>query len=115
MEDLISREAALKALEETNIRVKGMRFGKTILAEYSKQIRDGYIDIIRDIPAADANITRYGEWITIGKNDKGTIIRKCSCCGKQRKGFAKTQYCPDCGAVMLRTNIYISGQEYFEI
>ena len=53
--DLISRETALKALEEAKVYVSGMRFGKIILKEYTSQVRDGYIDILRNIPKADGS------------------------------------------------------------
>ena len=65
--EFISREEAINALERANIQVKGMRLGKVIFVEYSKKLRDGYTDIIRNIPAAKVIPESYGEWIEIVK------------------------------------------------
>ncbi len=98
--DLISRETALKVLEETKVYVSGMRFGKIILKEYVSQVREGYIDILRNIPKEDAEFIHHGGWIAIGKSEKGSIIRMCSHCGTERTGISKSKYCRDCGALM---------------
>lgn len=101
MDELISRERALEALEEAKLNIKGFRLGKTILSEYSKQVREGYIDIVRNIPATEAEPIRYGRWIVVGKTKKGSIIRKCSYCNTEKAGRPKSAYCPDCGAKMI--------------
>lgn len=98
--DLISRSAALKALEDAKPRVTGMRLGKVILAEYQKQCREGYVDAIRTVAPADAEYVRHGLWIVVGKTEKGSTILRCSVCGIERKGINKTAYCRDCGAKM---------------
>lgn len=101
--DLISRETALKVMRDSNVQVKGMRAGKTILFEYANQLRDGYIDIIRKIPSVDADSAQeaHGRWVYVGKSKTGYSIWKCSCCGKERTGKqAKTSYCRDCGCYM---------------
>ena len=100
MEVLIKREMALKALRDATLSVKGFRFGKTILSEYSKQVREGYIDILKDLPSANDEIVRHGCWVTEGKTIKGTPIRKCSYCKTKRSGRPMTAFCPDCGAMM---------------
>lgn len=115
MSDFISREQAIKALQEANVQVKGMRLGKTVLVEYSKQVRDGYIDAIRNIPPAQAVEYHYGTWITVGKTQCGTPIRKCSYCGIEKAGRPKSIYCPDCGAAMRKTDDILPNQEYFVI
>lgn len=106
MDDLISRKKALEALEEANLSVKGFRFGKTILSEYSKQVREGYVDIVRNVPKEDAEMIKYGEWITVGKTEKGSPIRKCSYCKIEKAGRPKSAYCPDCGARMVWLETY---------
>ena len=103
--DLISREMALEALEEAKLNIKGFRLGKTILSEYSKQVREGYINIVRNIPATEAEPTRYGEWMVVGKTKKGSTIHKCSYCKKQKAGRPRSMYCPDCGAKMITTTV----------
>lgn len=106
MDDLISRERALEALREANIRVTGMRVGKTILAKYADQVRDGYIDILKELPAEDAELIRTGHWINCGKTEKGSPIRRCSYCGVTKAGRPLSDYCPDCGCKMFgRTSV----------
>lgn len=116
-DELISRARALVALQDANITVVGMRAGKTILTEYSKQVRDGYIDIVRNVPAAKAEVVRHGEWIYIGETRSGNPIWKCSFCGKKRAGRqAKSAYCRDCGCCMdLGENARLPGQQSFDI
>lgn len=99
--DLISRERALEALQEANVRVSGLRLGKTIMAKYTEQVREGYIDIIRKVPAEEAEMLRIGQWISLGKTEKGSSIRKCSYCGVTKAGRPASKFCPDCGAMML--------------
>lgn len=110
--DLISRETALKVLEETRVTVHGMRVGKTILKEYVSQVRDGYIDILRNIPKADADFIHHGGWITVGKSEKGSIIRMCSHCGTERTGISKSKYCRDCGALMDLPDMAMDQQSF---
>lgn len=107
MEDLIRREDAIKAIEERDIIIKGMRYSKTIFIDYNKKMRDGMVDILRTVPsvdAKDAKDVKHGWWKTIGKTNSGSIIRECSCCGIKRKGQAKTPYCPYCGAELNPCN-----------
>ena len=110
--DLISREIALKALEEAKVYVSGMRFGKIILKEYTSQVRDGYIDILRNIPKEDAEFVHHGGWITVGKSEKGSIIRMCSHCGTERTGISKSKYCRDCGALMDLPDMTMDQQSF---
>lgn len=102
----ISRDEAISALANNSVVVKGMRFGKLVFAEYTKKVRDGCIDILKDVPDANVVEKRFGEWIEVGKTDKGTPIRMCSNCGIQKAGRPKSKYCPDCGAFMPRPNIF---------
>lgn len=96
--DLISREKALEALREANVRVVGMRVGKTILARYAEQVREGYVDILKGVPTEDVKLVPTGYWIERGKTEKGSIIRQCSHCGVTKAGRPLSKYCPDCGA-----------------
>ena len=100
MTEYISRTEAMRALLESRVIVTGMRCGKTILTEYMNQCRTQYINTLTTIPAANVDIVKHGRWLTIGKTPTGTVIRKCSYCGKERKGGTKSQYCRDCGARM---------------
>lgn len=99
--DLISREKALEALREANVRVVGMRVGKTILARYAEQVREGYIDVIREMPGETrSEPVRTGHWIGHGKTEKGSPIRECSHCGVTKAGRPLSKFCPDCGCWM---------------
>ena len=115
MGELISRERAVGALRYAKLHVKGMRFGKTILAEYTRQVRDGYIDILENVPAEDAEVVRYATWVDLGKTNKGTPIRMCSHCRVTKAGKPKSNFCPDCGAAMVKKYITEEGQESFEL
>lgn len=97
VDELISRERALEALQEANVRVTGMRVGKTILAKYAEQVRDSYIDILREVPAAECEVVHEGYWIDVGETEKGSPIRECSYCGVRKAGRPLSAYCPDCG------------------
>lgn len=109
MSDYISREEAMKALQEARIMVTGMRVGKTILSEYAYQCKLQYMKTLIDVPSADVAPVRKGRWITVGKTANGVIIRKCSACETVRKGGVKSNYCRDCGAHMVLTD-QIDGQ-----
>ena len=101
MNDYISRAEALEALEGARLYITGMRFGKTVLAEYASQCRQQYIDVIKYVPTADVAPVKRGRWITVGKTPNGVIIRKCSYCKTERRGGVKSKYCRDCGAHMV--------------
>ena len=102
MDDFIERKKAIDLLEKTNGLVKGIKLGagKSILLEYTQQLRDGYVDIIRKMPAAQAKAIVIAEWVDVGKTSKGTPIRECSNCHTTKAGRPKSSYCPDCGAKM---------------
>jgi hypothetical protein len=101
MYNLIDRNRAVDALKNTNIRVTGIRIGKTILAQYAEGCRNKLIEVIEAIPTVnDVEKVRHGYWIDGGKTEKGSRIIQCSYCGKERKGTSKSAYCRDCGAKM---------------
>ena len=114
MSDYISRDEALKALEGARLYIAGMRYGKTILAEYATQCRKQYIDILNYIPSADVAPVKRGRWITVGKTPNGVIVRKCSNCETVRKGGVKSKYCRDCGAHMVLTAELDGQMTYME-
>ena len=114
MSDYISREEALKALQEAKIMVMGMRNGKTILSEYAYQCKLQYLRTLIDVPSADVAPVRKGRWITVGKTPNGVIIRQCSYCDTVRKGGVKSKYCRDCGAHMVLTAELEGQMTYLE-
>lgn len=102
MDDFIERKKAIDLLETSHGLVMGIRLGagKSILLEYAQQLRDGYVDLIRRMPAAQAKAIVIAEWVDVGKTNKGTPIRECSNCHTTKAGRPKSRYCPDCGAKM---------------
>jgi hypothetical protein len=112
--DYISRDEALKALQDARIMVTGMRYGKTVLSEYAYQCKLQYLKTIIDIPGADVTPVRKGRWITVGKTPTGAIIRKCSACETVRKGGVKSRYCRDCGADMSLIDELDGQMSYLE-
>ena len=83
MDDYISREAALTALQDSDL------FNTT-----ERQLR-----AIRELPAADFAEVVHGRWIW---NEEGEIdweqFYRCSNCGD--KEYWESNFCPNCGAKM---------------
>ena len=93
MDDLISREAVLKAVNAYDYR------GFTV--EMVKTITDGCAIEIKKLPAVDAEPVRYGRWIKRGYVC-GESEWKCSACGETewRGSTYGLNFCPNCGAKM---------------
>lgn len=60
-------------------------------------------DTISDMPAADVEEVKHGEWIDklVECNGVAEIKSVCSLCGNPKKQY-KPPYCPHCGAKMDR-------------
>lgn len=99
MNDLISRDLAMSLISESRPKAK-WKVGTCILTEYFASCKDCMQDIVREMPAADAEWVKHGYWIVVGKTDKGSPILRCSVCEKERKGGGRSAYCRDCGAKM---------------
>ena len=88
MDDYISREAALTALQDSDL------FNTT-----ERQLR-----AIRELPAADVAEVVHGQWYML--DDCANAGLYCSACGRRvhREEFAykklRSKYCPHCGARM---------------
>ena len=86
--DYISREAALTALQDSDL------FNTT-----ERQLR-----AIRELPAADVAEVVHGQWYML--DDCANAGLYCSACSRRvhREEFAykklKSKYCPHCGAKM---------------
>ena len=82
-DEYISREAALTALQDSDL------FNTT-----ERQLR-----AIRELPAADVAEVVHGRWIW---NEEGEIdweqFYRCSNCGD--KEYWESNFCPNCGAAM---------------
>ena len=85
MDDLISRQAAIEALEKN----------------YEPDMEFGYA--LADIPAADVRENVKGEWIYTPV-ENGMIIAMCSICKKVSAITPSVKewyrFCPNCGADM---------------
>lgn len=89
MNDLISREAALKAVNAYDYR------GFTV--EQVKTITDGCAEEISRLPTVDAVPVRHGKWKSMG--DCG--VTECSICKWSIEEYVGDyNYCPICGARM---------------
>ena len=61
---------------------------------------DDIIEYLQEIPTADVEEVKHGEWIVIGRTEGNSNILQCSECKKIRRGVGKSAYCRDCGAKM---------------
>lgn len=96
MNEYITKEAAIEAVETTNIEL--------FLSEW-KEIEEK----INSIPTADVATVVYGEWVRQHWGYNGNFCYDCSVCGnevmhKEYKWKDKKIYpiCPWCGARMYR-------------
>lgn len=89
MDDLISRAAALKAVNAYDDR------GFTV--EQVRRITDGCAEEVSHLPAVDAVPVRHGKWKSMG--DCG--VTECSICKWSIEEYVGDyNYCPICGARM---------------
>lgn len=98
MSDYISRDEALKALQEARIMVMGMRTGKTILTEYAYQCKLQYLKTLIDIPSANVETVKHARQELVRTAPNCTRITRCSYCLTERRNAGKSAYCRDCGA-----------------
>ena len=95
MDEYISREALLKAVEKMD------RLDKETNTQYEYD-KEGYILLIQNAPAADVEEVKHGYWYEID-SDVGWELVGCSVCRKEYslcEGEDKPNYCPHCGAKM---------------
>ena len=87
MSDLISRQAALEAIEE----LKNRYFDRKVVLAKAQ-------DAVNNMPTIDP--VKHGRWITTEYND-GSVLCECSYCGHGRpRDGLPINYCPNCGARM---------------
>lgn len=100
MNDLISRDAVLKILDNS----RGIRAGQ----DGARGVWINLMDAIGEIERVpDAEPVRHGTWEMCRATIKKDFVAftgtypKCSLCGHVEYGFDKsTPYCPGCGAKM---------------
>ena len=91
MDDYISREAALTALQDSDL------FNTT-----ERQLR-----AIRELPAADVAEVVHGEWLRADDDWNSLTTIQCSLCSEEWRfetdddvSLLNYKYCPNCGARM---------------
>lgn len=93
MSDLISRQAALAAIDKNRdaLLLSGMTGEEHILVHYGRRS-------IEDLPTIDP--VKHGKWIEINDDPWGTF--ECDRCGYIVKDIYRypPKYCPNCGARM---------------
>lgn len=95
MQDLISRQAAIDALEG-EVTVTGRANAETVLG-YANLI----CDRIKRLPSADAVEVRHGRWIEDGYNNLDYVCSECGePCAGMVMGKPRDKYCKWCGARM---------------
>ena len=99
MSDLISREAAIDALDilcqEHRYRIPGKIETYSQYNEAWQDALDRAEGAIFNLPSAQPERMR-GKWI----DDGDPFMWKCGCCGYRVKRYNNTRYCPNCGADM---------------
>ena len=97
MDDYISRQAAISVLEE---RIYANRTVIPVVSELNRSI--GYVS---RLPSADVRENVSGRWITdyLVSTGGGTYpVFRCSECENQEPMLTAKNFCPSCGASMLR-------------
>ena len=91
MSDLISRRAAIKAINDL----------PNCYNDYSDTYDKAYIiGVLEEVPSVDVPDRKVGKWIAYGLEDGFAIERySCSECDYDI-GVITTNYCPNCGARM---------------
>ena len=95
MSDLISRDAAVKALMEQADMTKDVKSDVRVSVLF-----ESAVCTIRQMPVVDAEPVRRGTWelVPVGVNWHITAYHGCSACGCVFKELSR--YCPNCGAKM---------------
>ena len=95
MDEYISREAVLKAFK---------LIAKNPNKDYQRGMQDAIDclvpEVIADIPAADVQPVKHGEWEYIRNVKLSGTIKLCECNQCHNKIFGGLSYCGNCGAKM---------------
>ena len=94
MNDLISRRAAIKAIDDLPNCYNG----------YSDTYDKAYIiGVLEELPTIDVPDRKFGEWMA-----EPNCWYRCSNCGQHYpsiRGYMDYKYCPNCGARMERSGV----------
>lgn len=85
--------------------IKDCDCAKVISEKFNIPLGD-VIDVVYDIPTADVEEVKHGEWIGVADYGNGNCIGYCSVCGTTHKAENASElkcfqrYCKWCGAKM---------------
>lgn len=93
MDDLISRAAALNAIDCWHINFNSMDGAK---------VQTDCWRTIKELPAVDAVPVVHAYWLDCSEGNDGTVCRKCSACKDMQIHYYTyyPNYCSECGAKM---------------
>ena len=101
--DLISRKALLKAMDE-RYRVLGKQFH--FASDEERGLANGFCEVdelVNNQPTVDAVEVVHGEWQYYSESDFIKAHYRCSNCNQPRYehyAFNEFRFCPNCGADM---------------
>lgn len=88
MNDLISRQAVIDAIEHAN----GIVY-------WNQTLMESLVSVVKSVPTIDP--VKHGKWHYTTTDIQGLSMRVCSECGFQYPfALQKFNYCPTCGARM---------------
>ena len=110
MTDLISRRAAIKAIDDLPNCYNGYSdtYDKAYIIGVLEEVPSIMFDTeswkttVTDTPIVEYAPVKKGKWIAVEYND-GTVRTECSVCGYGRGVPPVKNYCPNCGAKMERS------------
>ena len=96
MAEYIERETVIKALKDNVTEMEcHIYFGSNLGVP-----KDEIEDIVNEIPVADVEPVKHGEWKEITIHNGCTYDYDCVCSECRRGGHPFDNYCPNCGAKM---------------
>ena len=96
--DLISREAVLKALRARGREL--LKLGTSFESNIASVTALECVNIVKDAPAVDAAPVVHSKWVWIpDEEEDNTWHLVCDAC-KHGGLFEDDNYCPNCGALM---------------
>lgn len=94
MDEYIKREVAVKAFNNFDA-------GRADNPPFTLLTPEEFAEYLYELPAADVAPVVHGRWIHDGRRIEGGIDWcHCSECGRSDNFCARTNYCPNCGAIM---------------
>ena len=92
MSDYISREAAIRVIDELYVK-RPLDSDRFVLTGVGARLEE--------LPAADVRPVRRGKWVPANEQSNGGTVYCFSCCSEcGRKTATNTNFCPNCGADM---------------